>query len=180
MIERKIEPIEISKIKSLPQNVGWRYSPTSHERKLNCGCPICISKGGIKTKKKREKFEPPIEKRSFNEIVESLKTETNDLEIENLFWQLRRKKRKANPEILRFILDKGDKEMIRNLAFSLYIFQHPNTINMLLDLCKFEDLETKENSVNSIIELKGEAAFQVLDEFKNDKTIQKILNEKEN
>ena len=37
LIERKIEPNEISKIKSLPQTVGWRYSPTSHERKLDCG-----------------------------------------------------------------------------------------------------------------------------------------------
>ncbi len=180
LIERKIESNEISKIKSLPQNVGWRYSPTSHERKLNCGCPICISRGGIKSKKKREKFEPPIEKKSFKEIVETLKIETNDSEIESLFWQLRRKKRKANPEILRFIFEKRDKEMIRNLALSLYTFQHPNTIKMLLDLCKIEDEETKENSVESIFELEGEKAFKILDEFNNDEFIQKILKEKEN
>lgn len=180
LIEKKIEPNEITKIKYLPQNVGWRYSPTSHERKLNCGCPICISYGGIKSKKKREKFEPPIIKKTFNEIVEALKTETNDSEIENLFWQLRKKKRKANPEELRFIFEKRDKEMIRNLAFSLSIFQHPNTIDMLLDLCRFEDLETKENSVESIFELKKDEAFEILTEFKNDKIIQKILKEKEN
>lgn len=179
-IERKIEPNEISKIKSLPQNIGWRYSPTSHERKLNCGCPMCISRGGIKSKKKREKFEPPIEKKSFIEIVEALKTETNDSEIENLFWQLRRKKRKANPEVLRFIFEKRDKEMIRFLAFSLDTFQHPNTVNMLLDLCKFEDRETKENSVESIFDLKGNEAFEILSEFKEDKIIKKLLKEKEN
>lgn len=176
-IERKIEPNEISKIKSLPQNVGWRYSPTSHERKLNCGCPMCISIGGIKSKKKREKFESPIEKKSFVEIVESLKTETNDSEIDNLFWQLRRKKRKADPEILRFIFKKRDKEMIRLLAMSLYIFQHPNTINMLLDLCRFEDKETKENSVESIFDLKGNEAFEILSEFNEDKIIQEILQD---
>ena len=70
--------------------------------------------------------------------------------------------------------------MIRLLALSLDKFQHPNTINMLLDLCKFEDRETKENSVESIFDLKGNEAFEILSEFKEDKIIQKLLKEKEN
>ena len=180
LIERKIEPNEISKIKSLPQNVGWRYSPNSHETKLSCGCPICISRGGIKSKIKREKFEGAKGKKSLNEIVDALKTETNDSKIDELFWHLRRKKRKANPEILRFIFQKNDKEMIRLLALSLDTFKHPNTINMLLELCQFEDENIKENSVESIFSLKGGKSFEILSEFRDDKIIKEILKKKTN
>jgi len=178
LIERKIEAKEISKIKWLPQKIGWRYSPNSHKNKLSCGCPICISKGAIKSKKKREQFESTTKKKSLKKIIEALKTETNDNKIDELFWYLRRKKRKADPEILRFIFKKRDKGMIRLLALSLYTFQHPNTINMLLDLCQFEDKEIKENSVESIFDLKGDKAFDILVEFKNDKIIKKLLKEK--
>ncbi len=179
-IERKIEASEILKIKSLPQNVGWRYSPNSHETKLSCGCPICIPRGGIRSRKKREKFEPPVKKRSLEEIAVLLRTETNDQKIDELFWQVRRKKRRSNPDIFRFILDKNDKEMIRLLAFSLATFQHKNTIGLLVDLCKIEDRRTKENSVKSLFELKGEATFEILTEFKDDEIISELLNKPNN
>jgi hypothetical protein len=53
LIARKIEPDEIHDIRSLPQVVGWRYSPTSKGQKP-CGCPVCLPRGEIKSKRIRE------------------------------------------------------------------------------------------------------------------------------
>lgn len=46
IIDRKIFPNEISKIRHLPQILGWRYSPQSHNAKP-CNCDYCL-KGTIK------------------------------------------------------------------------------------------------------------------------------------
>jgi hypothetical protein len=51
IVTRKIEPTEIASIKHLPQLIGWRYFPRSHESKP-CGCEYCL-KGTIKGKKTR-------------------------------------------------------------------------------------------------------------------------------
>jgi len=44
IIKRKILPNEIKKIKNIPQIIGWRHFPKSHEHK-RCLCPACLSKG---------------------------------------------------------------------------------------------------------------------------------------
>ncbi len=49
IINRKIEAKEILKVKHLPQNIGWRYFPDSHNTKP-CNCEYC-SKGFIKGKR---------------------------------------------------------------------------------------------------------------------------------
>lgn len=55
-IPRKIEAKEIYRTKHIPQNVGWRYYPESKGKKP-CGCPVCIPKGEIKSKRIRVKWE---------------------------------------------------------------------------------------------------------------------------
>lgn len=57
LIERKIEAGEIHKIKHLPQTIGWRYMPDSHQRGLSCACPMCITPGEINSRKKRERIQ---------------------------------------------------------------------------------------------------------------------------
>jgi hypothetical protein len=49
IIDRKILPEEISKVTHLPQNVGWRYFPYSHNKKP-CNCEYCL-RGTIKGKR---------------------------------------------------------------------------------------------------------------------------------
>jgi hypothetical protein len=56
IIPRKIEAKEIHEIKRLPQVLGWRYFPESHGQKP-CGCPVCLSRGEIKSKRIREAYE---------------------------------------------------------------------------------------------------------------------------
>lgn len=53
IIDRKIEADEISKVKHLSQNIGWRYAPNSHERPP-CVCEICL-RGTIKGMRIRKK-----------------------------------------------------------------------------------------------------------------------------
>lgn len=41
IIDRKIEPSEISKVAHLPQTLGWRHFPGSHN-KPPCACEYCL------------------------------------------------------------------------------------------------------------------------------------------
>ena len=58
IITRKIESSEILRIKNLPQNIGWRYMPNSHDVKP-CTCEFCIRgtirAGRLRTKREEEK-----------------------------------------------------------------------------------------------------------------------------
>ena len=53
IVDRKIEAKEVSRIKLLPQNIGWRYMPDSHNKKP-CLCEFCL-RGTIKSSKLRTK-----------------------------------------------------------------------------------------------------------------------------
>lgn len=56
LIPRKIERSEIHRVRQLPQVLGWRYYPGSHQGWF-CGCPVCVSPGSIKGKRKRGRWE---------------------------------------------------------------------------------------------------------------------------
>ena len=54
IIPRAIGAREITAIRALPQTVGWRYFPGSHDRRP-CGCEYC-QRGGIKARRIRERL----------------------------------------------------------------------------------------------------------------------------
>jgi hypothetical protein len=54
IINRKIGPKEITKIRHLPQKLGWRYFPESHNNKP-CSCEYCL-KGTMNGKKTWKKL----------------------------------------------------------------------------------------------------------------------------
>jgi hypothetical protein len=56
LIPRKIEPSEIHAIRPVSDVVGWRYYPDAHG-KVPCGCPVCVPRGSIKSRKLRDAFE---------------------------------------------------------------------------------------------------------------------------
>jgi hypothetical protein len=60
VIPRRIEADEIQSIKSLPQVLGWRYYPQAKGRKP-CGCPVCIGRGEIKSRRIREAYQDSLE-----------------------------------------------------------------------------------------------------------------------
>lgn len=84
IVNRKIEAREIEKIRILPQKLGWRYFPTSHNKKPTCTCPVCISPGSIKGKRLRDKIEPPVKELRYDETILKLKTAENDDETDKL------------------------------------------------------------------------------------------------
>ena len=55
IIDRKISPEEISKIRNLPQTVGWRYFPGSNNKKP-CNCGYCL-RGSIKGRKTKNRLD---------------------------------------------------------------------------------------------------------------------------
>ena len=55
LVPRKIDTHEITRIKPVPQLVGWRYNPKAHGRKP-CGCPVCTKPGDYKSSEIRRKW----------------------------------------------------------------------------------------------------------------------------
>jgi hypothetical protein len=58
VIPRRIEPKEIHRVRMLPQVVGWRYYPGSHNKRP-CGCPYC-QRGNYGARAVREKYESEL------------------------------------------------------------------------------------------------------------------------
>ena len=56
VIPRKIGAGEIHRVRRLPQVVGWRYFPGAHGR-APCGCPVCVRRGEIRSRRIREAYE---------------------------------------------------------------------------------------------------------------------------
>jgi hypothetical protein len=56
IVPRSIDAKELHNTHTLPQVVGWRYMPGAHGRKP-CGCPVCLPRGEIKSRKIREDYE---------------------------------------------------------------------------------------------------------------------------
>jgi hypothetical protein len=56
LVKRRIDAEEITKIRPLPQVIGWRYSPKAHDKKP-CPCPSCVRRGQAFSRKLREAWE---------------------------------------------------------------------------------------------------------------------------
>lgn len=165
IIERKILPSEITKIKNLPQNIGWRYNPAT--RKRFCNCSYCL-KGSIGAKRIREKYDNNLKTSSLVEIIEKLKQETNVVEIVKLLRELSRKKNKSDPSVLRFLLDLKIPEVDQELAYSLRSFKNRKTKQFLFDLLEKKDIDTIRYATDSLLELYKEDVIPLLSEMNNE------------
>lgn len=176
IVNRKIEVKEIEKIKILPQKIGWRYYPSSHNKKPTCACPVCIPSGSIKGKRLRDKIEPPIKEMGYDEAILKLRTTESENEIENLLWTIKRTKRRADPKDIVFLLDKNSNSINQSVALALGMFRHKNTKAILLGLLKSKDNETKEFATDSLLNIYGQEIEEKLTEM-NDSIIMNAINE---
>lgn len=174
IIDRKIEAKEIDKIKSLPQNIGWRYKPRANGLKP-CGCDYCI-KSSIKGNRVRQKYDPKEKTISYKEILERLKVEDDIYEIENLLCSVRSKKRKGDPTDLLFLLDKDSTSIDQEIALTLKMFKHKATKAILFKLLDKDDSDTREFAADSLLELYGNDAEKILKDY-NDEAIQTSISE---
>ncbi len=177
LLERKVEAKEILKVVRLPQVVGWRYSPQSHQKDTLCACPICISPGEINSRKKREKIELPLRIPAYVEIVERLSTEQNEQEIDTLFWYLRRKPRKADPMALAFLLTENKSSTLELLALTLPTFKHPSAFAMLASLCCHSSETVRKYSAEGLLEIDKVKALAWLEPLATDVVIKEVINE---
>lgn len=168
IIDRKIEAKEIDKIKSLPQNIGWRYKPKANGLKP-CSCEYCI-KSTIKGNRIRQKYEHIEKTISFKEILARLKKEDDIYEIENLLYSVRSKKRKSNPTELLFLLDKNIVSIDQEIALTLKMFKHKASKEILLQLLNKDDRDTREFAADSLSILYGKEAELLLKNYKDETT----------
>jgi len=57
VLERSLSRREVHAVRPLPA-VGWRYHPGAHFRPVTCACRYCLPKGGIKTRRLRNRLDP--------------------------------------------------------------------------------------------------------------------------
>lgn len=55
MIPRRIKPVEIVAVRSVPQKLGWRTVP-DRQKVIVCPCPMCVSAGTVKSARRRADF----------------------------------------------------------------------------------------------------------------------------
>jgi hypothetical protein len=176
IVDRKIEPKEIDKIRLLPPKIGWRYFPHSHLRRPTCACPVCIQRGSIKGRKLREKLEPPSKKANFEQLLARLMKESDEDEIDNLLWSIKSTRRRSDPNQLLFLLERKSDSVNQSLAMALGAFRHENTKKILEQLLESKDEDTREFSAYSLLDLYGREAETYLKKM-NDPVIYQAIEE---
>jgi len=167
IIDRKITAKEIQKIKSLPQKTGWRYYPGSNNKKPTCACRMCVPIGSIKSKRLREKIDPPEKKISNAALLEKLKVEKSEKEIEYLLFEINNRRFRTDPAEFLFLLDKKSDQINSAFAMALSAFRHKNSRKILLDLLKSKHDDTKEYAAYSLLKLYGNEMIDDLSKFKD-------------
>ena len=175
IIDRKIEPAEIVKVRSLPQKVGWRYKPGSKGLKP-CSCEYCI-RGLIKANRIREKFETPVKKDDYQTMLKKIRLSNDDEEVENLLYQIQTKKRRSDPSELMFLVDRYNHFVNRVLAATLGSFRHKNTQGLLIELLRHPDDEVRDASAGSIIKIMGKEGINILKPYSADPVIQQVISD---
>lgn len=174
-VDHKIAPGSISKIRHLPQKIGWRYQPHAHGKKP-CGCPACLPRGSIKSRSIRERYDPQPTVRY--ETLRRTLTESCDPDslIESL-WLLRYKRRKTDPAFLERLMSLENIEVQEHLAMTLGHFAHENSKRMLLTLCGHESANVKESAAESLFRLYGRDAGALLFPYRLDSVIGKVIED---
>lgn len=132
IVERKIQPGEIMKIRHLPQKVGWRYKPRVHGTKP-CGCSVC-QRGAYGGRKIREAYDPPEPRVPFEDLKAEIEETSDPDELCQLLFLLRDRRRYADPAFLERLLGIDDEFLQDELALTLGCFRHKNA-RRLLALC---------------------------------------------
>lgn len=176
IIPRKISPNELHKIRRLPQKIGWRYFPNSHD-KYPCPWPCCNPRQ-YGAKQIRNKYgEAPYEADSIDTIRQRIVNTSDIDELAACLWELRskRKKLKISPDFLAKIINMADPDLIESLASVITRFQHPGTRKMLFMLLEHPNETVKRAAVKSFFSLYREETFELLKTFRTDPVIAQAL-----
>lgn len=130
-VERKILPGEITKIRHLPQKIGWRYKPRAHGTRP-CGCSAC-QRGAYGSRKIQDGYEARL-KVPFAELKAGIEGTSDPDELCRFLFRIREKRRYADPAFLERLLGIDDEFLQEDLADTLACFRHKNARRILLAL----------------------------------------------
>ena len=170
IISRKIYSTEITKIKNLPQIIGWRHFPKSHERK-RCLCPACLSKGSynsINAKKLKVKdLFKKLQTTNDHNIIENIICDIKDVGIKDKIGTKRE-------GILKKLLNTNNEEL-KNTIFlcmiKLYGGHYKDDYKKFL----FENIYNGKLVEDSIIYLTVIYEDKILDEVKKEKCTNDVI-----
>ncbi|MBN1898390.1 MAG: hypothetical protein JW827_06405 [Spirochaetes bacterium] len=174
VIPRKIHRKEIFKWKYVSQLTGWRYSPDSHHSKISCLCPACIPKGAINSQK--------IRKNRYKKLLKELKAAKEDDVILRLLADMSDiiiwcRGRIKEADDLKFLIDHPSDQVVSGLVSALSSYNNDRSVLILSELMEHKNKDIRDQSARGIMQIKGEKGFSILDRYKTDRSIQKIVDE---
>ena len=140
ILERKVEPKEIIKTRTIQKPMGWRYEPNAHGKEP-CPCPMCILKGGYKTANLKEKVTPNISRQKARII---LNESNDDDELVEALERMQGKWRRESPEYLKRLISSQDEYVLYALVELLAEHRHPLAIDYLEILARNQDEDSSE------------------------------------
>jgi hypothetical protein len=174
---RKILKNEITRINNIPQIIGWRHFPKSHERK-RCLCPACLATGSYNSKK--------IKKLELKKLFKELQN-TNDTEkIKDILYSIEDlnitdKTGTKHEKLLNKLLQSTDSEIIsltiRCLA-NLYKGQYRNYY--FGNIYNNDNEKMQEDCINALIKIYGYKIINEIDVNKCKDKIVETINEYKN
>ena len=174
IIGRKIFSNEITKIKNIPQIIGWRHFPKSHKLK-RCLCPACLSKGSynsinVKKLKLKSLFKKLREIKESDKIKEII-YDINDLGIKDKIGS------KGEKTLIKLLNtnDESVKDTILNCMARLYGNHYKDKYK---EFC-LENIYNGKIIEDSVLYLNLTYGNKILDEIKQEKCTNeaiKIIN----
>jgi len=151
--DKRIEKSLIQKVVDIPKPIGWRYFPTSHEKKP-CFCPGCLRVGEYRSSKNRKAWleENESPKLTVNQAKEILHSSTDTDELYRAMWVFGRKLRRESPDYLFRIFEMNDPLLTFDGIQVLSKYSHEVAKNKLLELSKSSDLESAEYAQEILIQ----------------------------
>jgi hypothetical protein len=170
IIDRKIFSNEITKIKSVPQIIGWRHFPKSHELK-RCLCPACLAKGSynsMKSKKIRlkELFKKLRDTKEYN-VIDSILDDINDLRIKE-------KVGTKNEKTLLNLLNTNDENLKKSILYCMVRLYGGYYKEKYRIFC-FDNIYNGKFIDESLLFLRGEYGDKVLDEIIKEKCTDEVI-----
>ena len=154
-VGQRIDQADIKKVIGIPRPMGWRYYPSSHNKKP-CFCPACLRFGEYGSSKNRKAWndnnnEPILTAIEAREILE--KSASID-EIYKAMWVFGKKKRHDNPDFLFRVFEMGDEIIMFDGIKILKKFTHVNARLKLIELSKNKDKEVSEFALEALADRK--------------------------
>lgn len=148
LVPRRILPAEIHRIRHLPQVIGWRYMPGARERAF-CACPVCVSRGEVKSTRKRRSWNMRELGAGYREGLPSfealkavIETEDDPEVLRRALYDLAAKRRRAPCDFLQPLATDPSPEVGDALVLALAGFADPLARTLLERLAAGGDRST--------------------------------------